>query len=248
MKPSVVEPCRELRIRLSPGSPLGGVPADAVAWAEAVWSAACAANPNLFDGSALHRVATRRRKGTFEIEVQSVPYRFVYAALRSPERFDALTPLGVSGIVRSRSGGEDLFLLGERSHAVTQYPGFIELIPSGGMELEDAGAGGLVDHRARLLAELEEEASIPASAVEEIVDLGVVDDPASGMSDVICLVTLRSTLPNDLGSNREYARRFLASRRAVEDVVRSFDGRVVPTIWGCLELLDRHLNSERTPG
>jgi hypothetical protein len=107
----------------------------------------------------------------------------------------------VSGLVVTRDGG---WLFGRRGTQVTQYPGYLESVPSGTLDERalagrPAATGTELDPVVCLLAELAEEAGIDEAAVTEVQPLGVFLDVDENTVDLGYLLRLRVSV-SDLGS------------------------------------------------
>ncbi len=199
---------------------------------DALWARECAARPELRDGSVLGHARTLRVGRTLRIEARAWPYRVVLAALRDPALGIAPAPLGVSGAVRDVRGR---LLVGRRG-AVTEYPGWLELVPSGGLPApERPGPDAPLE---QLLAELAGETRIPREAVNSVVPLGLVRDELSQVLDVGAAISLHSDgdgLGDALARGDEYTETFWLGPDELEDAAGA--GPVVPASLGLLELL-----------
>ncbi|MGD9681655.1 MAG: hypothetical protein AB7W16_10760 [Candidatus Obscuribacterales bacterium] len=142
------------------------------------------ANGHLFDGQALFVDSI----GNLEISLFQLPYRFLYAQRRSPQLREQLNlrPIAVSGVCLS----DGKMLLGVRSRSATQYPGFLELVPSGGL----GDLGEHLDYKHRLIEELEEETSIARTSVIEISTIGICFDQEENTYDLCCRILLQDGL------------------------------------------------------
>lgn len=152
-----------------------------------IWASAIAdsgANSHLFDGQALFVDSI----GNLEISLFQLPYRFLYAQRRSPQLREQLNlrPIAVSGVCLS----DGKMLLGVRSRSATQYPGFLELVPSGGL----GDLGEHLDYKHRLIEELEEETSIARTSVTEISTIGICFDQEENTYDLCCRILLQDGL------------------------------------------------------
>ena len=59
----------------------------------------------------------------------------------------------------------------KRAESITEYPGFLELVPSGSIDKECADTNGVVDYKFKLLSEFVEETGLSKEYVKKISDL-----------------------------------------------------------------------------
>lgn len=155
---------------------------------EAIWE-----KEGCFDGKILTALEVNQTglTGAF------IPYRYFLASERSAEIKSALNiqAVAVTGMTRNKGGQ---WLLGQRSENVTQYPGYWELAPSGGID-EASMSQGEVDFKEQLLRELKEETGI--DKVGCVVPKFLIQDQVSGMWE-LCLEVVVTKEPEL--SSREY--------------------------------------------
>ncbi|MCU1279435.1 MAG: hydrolase, partial [bacterium] len=149
---------------------------------DASWTEELRAHPNRFDGPLLSYLGRdgNRLRGRF------IPYRQFLAQRRSPSLRGRLgvVPLAVTGLVVC----EGHVAWARRGDAVTQYPGWWELVPSGGIDRAQLRSDGTVDHVAQLLRELHEETGIAPSLVTRTAPLALVHDRCDDVVDIATLV------------------------------------------------------------
>lgn len=179
---------------------------------------------SLFNGEMLEFM---RLEGD-RIVARFVEYR-VYLASRAGTLAtrQVVTPLGVSGVVRCG----DHVGFGRRSTHVTQYPGWLELFPSGGIDRDSVRPDGTIDYRGQVIRELSEETGLRESAIGEIETLGLVFDAVGGVYDLCVSIILKENEPSRLGQLRseEYDDLFFAHRASLPDLTHRWGGRIVPT-------------------
>jgi hypothetical protein len=131
-----------------------------------------------FNGSmfAVDEVSPAKISGT------KTEYKNFLAQKSEPSLFEQLQirVLAVSGIVECADG----FILGQRSADVTQFAGYLEFAPSGGLDVKE----GSVDPVAQIYAELKEELGVESPATHHeifvlientethVLDLGIYLD------------------------------------------------------------------------
>ena len=121
--------------------------------------------------------------------------------------FPTLTirPLAVCGVTQVAEG----FVFGRRSESTTQYPGFWELPPSGGIKPTCRRPEGLIAADAQILAELSEELNVaPHLLAAPPRPFAVMEDDAAHVVDIV--FDLRINL------NAEELREVFAKRKSRE--------------------------------
>ena len=165
-----------------------------------------------------------------------VEYKHYLAQKREPTLRDKLniTPLAVSGLICF----DDLVVFGRRSSDVTAYPGFYELMPSGGLTEECRTGSTRLDYRGQILRELEDEVGLPQEVVRSIEPFALVFDPADNVYDVcmeITLDTARETLERSCGHTGEYRQKVLVASSELPSFLLRHAGSTVPTSLAILE-------------
>ena len=147
---------------------------------DALWEAELRVHPDRFDGTLCAFV---RREGDV-LHGRFVPYRYYAAQRRDPTLPLAIIPLAVSGLLICQ--GQVAFA--RRSERTTQYPGWIELVPSGGLDADCLHEDSTVDHRAQLIRELTEETGIPESEILSIEPVALVRDCVDPVVDLASVI------------------------------------------------------------
>jgi hypothetical protein len=151
---------------------------------DGIWAAARKMSPSLFDGSVLSVVRWTMSGSAVNVVGQFVPYRQFIARQRAPNLDLEVRPLGVSAF--TMLGGD--IVLGTRGEAVTEYPGGLELVPSGSIDTRAALPSGAVDWRRSILDELAEETGVRGPS--SVRALGLIHDEDHDVYDLACLIEL----------------------------------------------------------
>jgi hypothetical protein len=193
---------------------------------DALWQAELRERPGLFDG----KILTFRGREKDTITAGVAPYRCFVARRRDPELLPLgdLEPLAVSGLVRSRG----CVAFARRSSAVTQSPGMLELVPSGGIELSCVRADGTVDHREQLLRELAEETGLGRDQVVQAEPIALLHDHRDGVTDIGYIIDLADhavPLPRpEWCGDWEYETRFWVPERDLPRFLAEHARELVP--------------------
>lgn len=156
---------------------------------------------SLFNGKLLNYIAFDNGKLTGKF----VDYKLYIAQLAIPKLEQSLhiQPISISCIC-SFKGKQ---LLGKRSQKVTEFPGYYELVPSGGIDLSNV-VKGRVDLLSQALQELEEETSFGREQVKSMVPFALVRELSSGRCEVCIKIDLdsdKTSEKNKLENGVEYS-------------------------------------------
>ncbi|MDF1749157.1 MAG: hypothetical protein P1V34_09830 [Alphaproteobacteria bacterium] len=167
-----------------------------MALSDRIWNQLLMEFPHLKKGSIL--IAKKVDPPIFH--VAEAPYQLFAAARRDAELANRLKiqPIAVSGILMCQDG----LVLGKRANWVTQYPGFWEMVPSGGVTLQP---NGNVDIERQIQDELWEEIGISNANIG--APLGWVYDTESGVIDFVMPIStqLRMSELQKLTRSDEYS-------------------------------------------
>ncbi|MBZ0270437.1 hypothetical protein K8I61_00255 [bacterium] len=152
-----------------------------------LWEAERARRPHAFDAP-LFTVEAFRDGG---VTGRYMRYREYLALREEPE----LAPggavpasLGVSGLLVA--GGR--VVLARRAKHVWQYPGMLELVPSGVVDAAHRAENGTIDFRAQILDELFEEVGVARDHITAVQPFALVFDSRIGTFDIA--IELRTEL------------------------------------------------------
>ncbi len=188
----------------------------------------------LVDGTMLSHWAFR--DGSLQCRRET--YRRFVAVRRDPSLLDLLDvrPIGVTGVLRVAG----CVVFGWRSGSVTQYPGCLELVPSGGLGEAPLSADGTVDAAGQLLDELEEETGLPRSIVSVAKPFALVLDVAEQVYDVGFEIEAKvgsQEVEAKLQPGGEYAGFEVVPLTALERFLAAERDRIVPVSLALLEAL-----------
>lgn len=190
--------CTEAEIRIVPApAALDGATEARIS---RIWENECRKRP-LTDGEILCYAGHRTNGGMLEVDVFISKYRYFLARFQDQSIPVRVTPLGISGLLLDSEGKT----LAARRTEVTEYPGQLELVPSGGMDVTNVILGR-ADFELQILEELEEETGICGSAVTQVSAFCLIGDAVHGVMDLGCVITLGTKLKNTFpsGENAEY--------------------------------------------
>jgi hypothetical protein len=196
----------------------------------------------LFNGRLFHFLSANPKRNVVEIQGFFLDYKTFWANRREPSLGLAIRPVGVSGLTLTRDGW---IMLAKRSASVTQYPGRLELLPSGGIDDAHLKDGGVVDHHAALLQELAEEAGVASCLCDFVQDLSLIeddDDPVVDLCSVIALTIDRQTVASGFPRSAEYEEPLFMRPRELADFAARSKPVMVPTTLALLQNIRERLD------
>jgi hypothetical protein len=162
-------------------------------------------------------------------------YKTYFAYQRQPQLFapQQIRPLAVSGITLVG----DSVLLATRSDSVSQYPGYLELVPSGNIDDTFMTPTGHIDFRQQILQELQEEAGILPEQVVSLKPVALIADEQELIYDV-CLELHVQSAPElvieGIALRHEYINPILVSLRELPKFLAGHKAHLVPTSFSLL--------------
>ncbi|MFA6449532.1 MAG: hypothetical protein WCX65_08695 [bacterium] len=115
-------------------------------------------------------------------------YMYYFAQNREPAFNFHLRPVGVSGIIEIQTPDGPAIVVAKRGKTVTQYPGLLEFIPSGGIDGDALLEGGRVDFMSQFLREFAEETGADPASATSIEPFAFIHDIQSDVYDVCALI------------------------------------------------------------
>jgi len=147
----------------------------------------------LFNGTLPNFIGIEEKSSSVHIiKCSFVEYKSFLAQRKRPDLNLGIKPIGVSGVIVLKEADKEYVIFAKRTNAVTEYPEFLELVPSGSIDRECSNANGTVDFKAKLLAEFSEETGLPKDCVKEISSFAFVLDTSHNVYDVCCKIFVES--------------------------------------------------------
>lgn len=176
----------------------------------------------LFNGRLLSFVALENERllGRF------VEYKHYIAQLAEPSLKSILQiePISISGICIA----EGKFLVGKRSEMLTQYPGFYELVPSGGIEPSSV-LEGRVNIAKQYQNELLEETGIEKTLIRQILPFALVHDLRKEAYEICASIKLEGEVLNiSYMEGSEYSQLLWKSKMQLKKFIRENEEKFVP--------------------
>lgn len=166
------------------------------------------------------------------LSIASSEYRFLLAQRFEPSLRKIglnIRPLAVTGVLICADG----VVLGRRGPTVTDYAGFWEPAPAGGLSKPDP--------KQQILEELEEEIGITKSRVVSARACGLVEDVELGVFDIVFRLETNASkieIENayDASNNCEYDELAIVELSEMDDFLAARRQKLVPTLIPMLEI------------
>jgi len=172
------------------------------------------------------------------VEGSYVDYRAIVADKRDSKLNLNIHPIGISGMTIIKENNNLNVLLAKRSSSVTDYPGFIELVPSGHIDESVLEADGKINYKLKLIEEFEEETGLNRSSINKISTLGFVLDKINQVYDVCCLLQLNTSSKSSISSFEkvsEYKLPQLVNVKDLKKFSKNNSDKIVPTSKAIIE-------------
>jgi hypothetical protein len=198
-----------------------------------IWDKAVRKNPESYtNGTFLaFRSANVDSKRT-SIHCYRAQYMYYFAQSRETGLDLGLRPVGVSGIIEIRTKGGPSLVVAKRGKTVTQYPGMLEFIPSGGIDGNALLDGGRVDYVSQFRREFTEETGAAGEAIASIEPFAFIHDIQSNVYDICALIRADckyDAIKEGISKSGEYSDVVFVPRREIESFIKMNKHEFVPT-------------------
>jgi hypothetical protein len=207
---------------------------------EHVWnSARSLGGVILFNGTLLTYTGHTTENAHVRITGHFAEYKHYIAQRANPDLGLDIKPIGVSGMIIGASQGQPFTVFARRAPNISTYGGFLELVPSGAIDLSDARVDQSVDYAHRLKKEFEEEVGpLNEHAQFAIAGFAFLYDIKGGVYDVCCRVQT-SLKPaffiNSVSMSEEYSDAVCVPLNQVRQFIQEHGQKIVPTSIGIIE-------------
>ncbi len=161
----------------------------------------------LFNGQLLEFASVNKNGDNIHLSGNFIEYKQFIADKKQPELKLNIKPVGVSGIIIAKEDGIDYAVFARRTKEVTDYPNFLELVPSGSIDREFLLKNGDIDYRSKILSEFSEETGLPKNYVKQISGFALVLDASKNIYDICCTILVkkdRATITKYFHKSKEY--------------------------------------------
>jgi len=186
----------------------------------------------LFNGTLPNFIRVDKKLGReTEITCHFVEYKSFLSQRKQPALKLGIKPIGVSGIIILEENGNKYVVFAKRGSDTTEYPGFLELAPSGSIDKECADLNGIVDYQSKLLSEFEEETGLSKKRVKDISGFALVLDVDHNVYDICCEIILlekRQSVAAEFVS-KEYKPPVFVDMKDLNSFIKTNSSSIVPT-------------------
>ena len=193
---------------------------------------------HLFNGAYFNLLHWQTKRDRVDIVGHFDEYRNFYVHRLLPRLGLGVRAVGVSAITIFDDGGEDYALAARRAPKMTQYPGLMELVPSGTIDRECADEEGIVRAEAKAIEELHEEAGIPFSRIEQAQAFAFTYDRLDDNYDVCCILRIDARaqeLRHGIKHCAEYDDPQIIRVADLKDWAEDQGDQLMPVSWAVIE-------------
>ncbi len=200
---------------------------------EKVWKNLCKQKNNkLFNGKVLVYIDSFKKNDTLVMNAGFVDYKIAVSSRIEPSLGLKIKQIGVSGITLISDENDKYVLFSSRSSDNTEYPNFLELVPSGNIDNSSLRSDGKIDFSSKLIEEFVEETGLTKNCIQEINTLFLVIDNVNQVFDICCEIKISSSKLNIIETFQkvsEYGKPELVLLSSLSDYVKKNHERIIPT-------------------
>ncbi len=194
----------------------------------------------LFNGTLPNFVGVDKKSLSNHLIIKShfVEYKSFLAQRKRPDLNLGIRPIGVSGVIVLKEAGKEYVVFAKRANDVTEYPAFLELVPSGSIDKECSDVSGNIDYKAKLLSEFSEETGLPKEYVKEISSFAFVLDTNHNVYDICCKILVESAKElffSEFKRSKEYQSPVAIAVAELADFIKENHESIVPTSMALID-------------
>jgi len=187
-------------------------------------------NPNIFNDKVLSFLKISEKNNQKIIEVTYVDYKSILADRKDSRLSLNVNQIGVSGITILKEKTQVLF--SQRAPTITEYPGYLELVPSGNLDTSVLEDDGTINFKSKIISEFEEETGLSKESINNLKTLCLVKDNINRVYDVCCLLeidTNEAQLESSFNKVSEYTKPIFVPVIELREFSNNNSDKLVPT-------------------
>jgi len=157
---------------------------------EKFWQKSKQENNKIFNGDVLSFVNFSIQNDEIIVNCTFRKFVDVLMSRKMPQLGFQIKPIGVSGLLLINDNNKNYVLFSTRSLDVSEYPGYLELVPSGHIDKKTPKKDGLIDYLAKLRDEFVEETGLSSNLINEMKSICLIFDRTIDVFDVCCLIKI----------------------------------------------------------
>lgn len=187
----------------------------------------------IFNGAVLSVSSITQESGLSKVYAHIISYKDFLAERQDPSIKLGIRPIGVIGILIVRDAQDVAYtVFARRTDMVTQYPKYLELVPSGSIDAKRANPDGTVSYESQIAGELEEETGITSANITKVQGFALVYDARDHVYDICCLLEL--SLPKEevekiFRDSAEYEQPSCIPNEELEQFIATHQQEIVPS-------------------
>lgn len=192
-----------------------------------IWKKLKLKNQHLHNGSS--PIVLNVKKNNCIVEISYVDYKTIIADRELPELGINLNQIGVSGMIVF---DDSKTVFAHRTNTSTEYPNFLELVPSGNLDNFDISLENKIDYAKKIKQEFEEETQISKKLIQNVKTLGLVKDNKNRIYDVCCILDVKTNekeLLSSFSKSLEYENPIIVNIENLESFMKKNLDTIVPT-------------------
>lgn len=199
---------------------------------ETVWNTLSLTRP-LFNGTVLNTSTIAYDGEHIKISAHNISYKDFLAERHDPSLKFGIRSIGVSGILLVQDAQKLVYVVfASRKMTVTQWPGRLELVPSGSIDARHVDSFGTVSYKKQILEELAEEVGINEKDVKTATGFALVYDARERVYDICCVVEVslqKEDLERMFKDSMEYERPVYVLYEDLPQFISKHKEEIVPT-------------------
>jgi len=211
-----------------------------------IWKIECEKrNGNLFNDKVLSFIEITEKLEYSEVKGKFVDYKSALADRVEPSLGLQIYQIGVSGLVVIKEKNDDYVLFATRDSKNTEYPNYLELVPSGNMDQSVLNDNGNIDYKSKIVQEFTEETGMDENSIENITTICFVKDLYNRVFDVCCLIeimTNKTALEEGFKKVSEYQKPLLIPTSNLLNFVEKNYNKIVPTSLGIIDCFTQQID------